>query len=61
MCMHVQQEWGKRLHNKGVCYQSRAAWRREREFPVATDGGALSPALVGHVMPWGCQAARYLR
>jgi hypothetical protein len=54
MCMHIQQERGKRLHNKGVYYQSRAACRREREFPVAADGGALSTAIVGHMMPWGC-------
>jgi hypothetical protein len=31
MSMHIQQEQGKRLHNKGVYYQSKAACRSERE------------------------------
>jgi hypothetical protein len=39
----------------------KAACRREREFPVATDGGASSTAIGGHTMPWGCQAASHLQ
>jgi hypothetical protein len=42
---------GETAAKKAVYYRSKAACRREREFPVATDGGALSTAIGDHIMP----------
>jgi hypothetical protein len=64
MCMHIQQETGENGCTTKVCVINRkqhVSEREESEFPVATDGGALSTAIGSYMMPWGCQAARHLR
>jgi hypothetical protein len=54
---HTTGDGGKRLHNKGVYYQLKAACRREREgLLTATDGGVLAAATGSHVTSPGRRA-----
>jgi hypothetical protein len=56
---HTTGNGGKRLHNKGVYYQSKAACRRERErLPTATGDGVLAAATGSHVTSPGRSSVR---